>query len=221
MSTPCPADGDAQLLKERLADLPRTWDGKQAVLEMKRRGFQWKQMEWMGFYFELLCGDHLHDDFQIPGDKYGNTVFDSFRSVNWDWKVSAIKTDRHVALLNDIAATDSAVRKNGGLGIVLALVDVDYNDDDRSFQQWHTKLKGGLSAYEEDRIARNATSRYRKTAATLSQVLFLLITEDNKHHLGIHAQGKNSNGALRNPKYQLNIEEACAFEKARLTFGTD
>ena len=36
--------------------IPRTWDGRDSITEMRYAGsLQWKQMEWMGFYFEFLC----------------------------------------------------------------------------------------------------------------------------------------------------------------------
>lgn len=213
-----PYEKDAELLKQALASLPAVWDGKEATLELKRRDYHWRQMEWIGWYFEILCRDKLRGIFEIPGRKYGNVQFDCFRSVNWDMKSSAIKTDRHVAILNDIDAADAAISEYGGLGIVMALADVDYNDENRSFQKWHADLKGGESEYERDRIKRNATSRYRKTGAVLQQILLLFITEENREHLGIHAQGRNSNGLPRNPKYSLNIEKSDRFEIGRIDF---
>ena len=209
---------DIDVLKPLLAELPVVWDGKRAILEMKERNFQWRQMEWAGFYFELLCRDRIGDKFAVPGKKYGNVSFDFFGAANWDMKASAIKTDRHTAILNDIAATNASVAEFGAHGIVMALIDVEYNDEDRAFQKWHSQLKGGLSNYTKERIARNATSRYRKTSAILRQILFLAIDENNINNLGMHAQGRNADGSPRNPKYLINIEKADAFELARIDF---
>ena len=134
---------------------------------------------WNGSDFETLCRDAIKNIFDVPGRRYGRTVFDCARGINWDMKASAIKTDRHTAILNDVAATDASIAEFGRHGVILALLDVEYNDKNRSFQKWHSELKGGLSEYERDRIARNATSRYRKTHAVLHQILLLTISADN------------------------------------------
>ncbi|MBE8159127.1 MAG: hypothetical protein HAW59_07100 [Betaproteobacteria bacterium] len=46
----------------------------------------------------------------------------------------------------------------------------------------------------------------------------LFFAYGNEKYLGIHAQGRNSNGAPRNPKYSLNIEESEKFEIGRVDF---
>ena len=46
---------DITIAKLLLADLPTKWDGKQSILELKNANFNWRQMEWWGFYFEYLC----------------------------------------------------------------------------------------------------------------------------------------------------------------------
>jgi hypothetical protein len=41
-------------------------------------------MEWIGWYFELMCRQLLSaDGFQIPGEKIGKICFDGKRSANW------------------------------------------------------------------------------------------------------------------------------------------
>ena len=32
--------------------LERKWDGKECILELKEADYQWKQMEWIGWYIE-------------------------------------------------------------------------------------------------------------------------------------------------------------------------
>lgn len=210
---------DISLLQGILAKLPTAWDGKMAILEMKERDAQWRQMEWIGWYFEMLCKDKMSIEFDIPGEKYGNVEFDSKRSINWDMKTSAIKTHHHIAILNDMHAVDASISAHGAHGIVMGLADVEYNDEERSFQQWHSSLKGGLSTYEQKRIQRNAVSRYRKTSALLRQILFLVLTDGNKKHLQMHAQGRNSDGSPRQPKYAVNLEKADKFEVGRINFA--
>lgn len=210
---------DVVIIKNALEDMPVNWDGKRSIIALKEANFQWKQMEWIGFYFEYLCQVRLKNaGFTIPGKRYGNVEFDSFSSINWDWKSSAIKSHNHKIILNDQLAMDSSLDTYGYHGLILSLLDVEYNDDSRTFQQWHSELKGGVSEYEKDRIRRNATSRYRKTSAKMNQILLLVIDKCNKDYLCIHKQGRNAGGQERNPKYMLDIETAHHFEVDRINF---
>ena len=201
---------DVKIAKRLLADLPIRWDGKTSVLEMKEVDFNWRQMEWWGFYFELLCHRRLVSEFSIPGDKYGSAAtscFDLKRSINWDLKAKAIKSDDHRSILNDTEAMDWSIREYGVHGLIIGLCDVEYNDNDRSFQRWHEELKGGKSKYQLEREQRTSVSRYRKTRAELKEILFLAITPENISLLGIHHQGRNSNGKPRPPKYMLDYDD--------------
>ena len=210
---------DVKVIRESLKDIPVNWDGKSSIKELKSKDFQWRQMEWMGFYFEYLCEKYLATKgFKIPGEKYGKVEFDSIRNINWDMKSSAIQSNNHTCILNDQVAFDKSIEKYGSHGIILAMLDVEYNDENRSFQKWHSKLKGGLSEYERKRIERNAASRYRKTKAKVIQILLLVITDSNKEYLGTYKQGRNSNDKSRNFKYMLNIKKSDHFEVGRIDF---
>lgn len=58
-------------LQNAVIYMPKIWDGREAILEMRDGGSrQWRQMEWMGFYFEYLCEKHLSQIIEIPGKKY-------------------------------------------------------------------------------------------------------------------------------------------------------
>jgi len=208
---------DIAVAKRLLNDLPGQWDGKACVLEMKEADYNWKQMEWWAFYFELKAGKLLASEFTIPGERIdGRVTFDARRTITWDFKSHAIKTHSHEAILNDVEAIDFVLERDGAYGLMVAMCDVEYNDDDRSFQKWHTALKGGLSPYEVERKARTSTSRYRKTAADLQEILFLVVTPDNREALGIMKQGRNSNGKPRPPKYRIDLEEIDPFLVDRL-----
>lgn len=77
---------DVQSAKHLLSTLPIVWDGKESVLELKEANFNWRQMEWWGFYFEHLCYERLENSFEIPGDRYGTArtaCFDLKGSINW------------------------------------------------------------------------------------------------------------------------------------------
>lgn len=65
-----------------LLPIPRVWEGEKAVLEMKKEGFRhWRQMEWIGWYFQFQCEQLLSGVFEIPGPRYGNVGFDGFREI--------------------------------------------------------------------------------------------------------------------------------------------
>jgi len=212
---------DVEIAKASLMNLPRFWDGKECVLELKGANYNWKQMEWWGFYFEFLCRTNLHTAFVIPGDRYGKTktaCFDAKRTINWDFKAKAIKSDDHRSILNDMAGMDWSIEKYGAHGLMIALCDVEYNDSDRSFQRWHSELKGEKSRYEIEREQRTSVSRYRKSSAALQEVLFLVVDSRNVSLLEIHHQGRNSNGKPRPPKYMLDFDTADKFLVDKVSF---
>lgn len=166
-------------------------------------------MEWWGFYFEFLCYQRLESSFAVPGDRFGKTrtaCFDFKGSINWDLKAKAIKSDDHRSILNDAEAMNWSINEYGAHGLIIALCDVEYNDENRTFQKWHQKLKGGKSKYEVNREQRTSVSRYRKTKAELQELLFLIVNPKNISFLGIHHQGRNSNGKPRPPKYMLDYD---------------
>jgi len=205
--------------KAALASLPRIWEGKKSVLELKEGGDKnWKHMEWWAFYFEFLCRQRLAKIFQFPGEKIGSVSFDLKGSANWDIKAKAIKSDDHRCILNDCRAIDATIAKYGEIGILVALCDVEYNDINRTFQRWHSRLKGGLSNYEKERRTRTSVSRYRKTRAVLMEILFLRFDKDSTSRLGEMKQGRNSNGAPRPPKYMLDLEDVDGLLVDRLSF---
>lgn len=209
---------DALIAKNLFKTLSTEWDGKTCILEMKEADYNWRQMEWIGFYFEMKCRLLLADEFEIPGERIGKTTFDAKRSVNWDFKSKAIKSDQHQAILNDTEAMNESIHRYGMHGTILALCDVEYNDDDRSFQSWHKALKGGYSKYEVTRMSRTSVSRYRKTSARVVEILFLAFTPENIEYLGTMKQGRNSNGKPRPLKYVLDLEEIEPYLVDRLSF---
>lgn len=197
---------DAKDLSKSLRSLKRDWDGKSAILELREADFQWRQMEWIGFYFEFLALPSARKvGFSVPGPKYGSTVFDASKRINWDFKAHAIKSHTHVVIANDVDATNASIKANGVHGLAVALLDVKYNDENRNFQRWHTELKGGKSKYEIEREARTVVSRYRKREARLEEIVFIELSAPDAQ-CSVHRQGRNSNGMPRPPKYQLDLE---------------
>jgi hypothetical protein len=140
------------------------------------------------------------------------------KNINWDLKAKAIKSDDHRSILNDKHGIDQSIQKYGSHGLIIALCDVEYNDDNRSFQQWHEQLKGGKSKYEKEREQRTSVSRYRKVRAKLREILFLIINDHNKNFLARYHQGRNSNGNPRPPKYMLDYDLVDKFLVDRIVY---
>lgn len=196
-------------IKPLLRDLPKFWDGKKAILEMKKSEYnQWRQMEWIGFYFQFLCEKHLAAIMKIPGPRYGNVSFDAFRNIPWDFKAHAINTSSHQVIVNDSQATANAIKDYGQVGLILALGEVAYNDDKRTFQKWHQGLKGGKSKYVLKRIQRGAWSRLRKVSFDLQQISFIKITDSTLIKCGsFQTDFRNAGGQPRKEKVLLDLEK--------------
>ena len=203
---------DINIIKANLTNLPKFWDGKICVLELKEADYNWRQMEWWAFYFEYKVRNLLADKFLFPGDQYDNVSFDLRGAINWDLKSKSIKSDDHKVILNDKSAMEQFIEKSGYHGEIIALCDVEYNDNDRSFQKWHTELKGGKSDYELAREIRTSVSRYRKTKAELTEILLIVFKADDLEKLPTMKQGRNSNGKPRPEKYMFDVETIDNFE---------
>ena len=203
-------------LEELLAHMPVVWDGRKAILEMRGANYpHWRQMEWIGFYFQFLCDTKLPPLMKIPGPKYGQVEFDGFSEIPWDFKVHPNKNangqDSKSVIVNDSVAIEEAIRRFGAAGLILASGDAEYNDEDRSFQIWHQELKGGLSHYEKERILRKAPSRLRKTAFRLDKIDLILLSEKTiKGHRSFQKGFRNSDGSPRNAKVLLDLENTAS-----------
>jgi hypothetical protein len=192
-----------------LKKAPKIWDGRESILEMKNAGFpHWKQMEWIGFYFQFLCEQRLSGIMEIPGPKYGNGRFDGFKEIPWDFKAHAMNTSSHQIIVNDSEATANAIGDYREVGLILALGKVLYNDEDRTFQRWHEDLKGGKSKYELERIRRGAWSRLRKVSFGLEQISFIRINDKTLIRCGsFQTDFRNSNGKPRRAKVLIDLEK--------------
>ena len=201
----------SRTIGERLREIcPIKWDGKKCIEEMKAGGsHHWKQMEWIGFYFQFICDTRLNRIITIPGPQYGRTGFDGFAGgIPWDFKAHAINTSSHLIIVNDSEATARAVAEYGAVGLILAMGEVVYNDDARTFQEWHDRLKGGKSKYVHERIARGAWSRLRKVSFYLKQISFIRLTDDTLIKCGsFQSDFRNSNGKPRRSKVLIDLEK--------------
>lgn len=199
----------AKQIGEKLKKIPKMWDGRKSILEMKDVDYpHWKQMEWTGFYFQFLCENYLSNIMDIPGPKYGNVWFDAIKDTPWDFKAHAMNTSSHQIIVNDSEATANGIKDYGAVGLILALGKVLYNDEDRTFQKWHEALKGGLSDYSLERIRRGAWSRLRKVSFDLQQISFIKITDETLIKCGSFQEDfRNADGNPRRAKVLLNLEE--------------
>ena len=73
---------DVRTAKRLLSKLPCDWEGKKCVLQLKEADYNWRQMEWWGFFFEWMCRERLRKQFSIPGERFNRVQFDARRSVN-------------------------------------------------------------------------------------------------------------------------------------------
>ena len=196
-------------IEEQLKAIPVEWDGKKAIRKMKKIGDgQWKQMEWIGFYFQFLCEKYLKGlfEFQIP--RYGNASFDGLYKIPFDFKAHAIGKKSHIVLLNDREAIECGINDYGSVGLIVAEGVAIYDDEDRTFYKWHEALKGEVSAYTLENRKKDARSRRRKISMTLKRILIIEITEKTLHNCKPFQKGfKNSDGNPRREKLKINLEK--------------
>jgi hypothetical protein len=128
--------------------------------------------------------------------------------IPWDFKAHAMNTSSYQIIVNDSEATARGIKKYGAVGLILALGKVTYNDEKRTFQKWHEKLKGGKSKYELERIERGAWSRLRKVSFDLQQISFVKITDATLVKSGSFQRDfRNSDGLPRREKVLLDLEK--------------
>lgn len=209
---------DTTVAMKLLSDLPVHWDGKKSILELKEADYNWKQMEWPGFYFEWMCNNKLKQEFEIPGETINNVEFDAKRTINWDFKASSNQASSSLSILNDCQAMEMSMDRHGSHGLIIAKIDVEYDDENRSFQQWQEELKGGKSKYELRRIKRTSRSRLRKVNADLRKLYFVNIQKKYLDKLKKMKQGRNSNGKPRPPKYMIDVAKLEKFPHKKIEF---
>jgi hypothetical protein len=192
--------------------LPKFVDGKKAILEMRAGGSRnWRQMEWIGFWFEFFLEQNL-----IPilggtrGPTFGTTQFDFKKKFVWDLKAhpSASKN----LILNDQIAIRNCIESEHGLGFIIISGIAKY-DSNGGFKKWHDNLKGGTSTYEKKRVERGASSRRRKISFEPENLHALWFDDIGEINSAVkdgwlksfQTDMKNSNGKPRPAKFQFNL----------------
>ena len=205
------------ILEQKLSE---NWDGKNCILELKSasendgKNHGWKQMEWIGFYFEWKARKTLIDKLGGSiGPRYGSVVFDyQFQGI-WDFKSHPNNQSADWSYLNDVQSVNECINEHEHLGWIIADGRADY-DDSGDFKLWHDRLKGKVSDYELERIRRGARSRKRKKAFSLENIYIIEFFDLSELEVAMQqgwlrddmqAGQRNSDGSPRNAKYGINL----------------
>ena len=206
----------AEEINNHLLSIPKEWEGEDAIMAMKLGGSpNWRQMEWIGFYFEFLCKKQLNfigftDESKIF--EYQNVKIDSFYKIPWDLKAHCIY-DKHgkeqnSIIVNDSEAINEAIKKYTDIGIIIAMGEAVYNDESGEFKEWHDALKGEESAYQKKNRIRSAWSRRRKVSFSLKQIGYVKIDKDLLITTEAFQENfRNSNDNKRRGKVLLNLDK--------------
>ena len=189
------------------SNTPLVMRGRECVEEMKSQGDpNWKQVQWQGLYFEMKVLSALTEKIGGGRQKLFNTSFDYVRNFIWDLKVHSSENERGAATptcqLNDSRATEQAVQETGlGFIILSGKPTYDYN-----FTKWHKEFRGDGQA-EPRRTLKSQFDSQSLEIFFVPNSARLAIARDRRE-LTIVAQGKNSNGRPRPPKYSLDLNRA-------------
>ena len=189
-----------------IKEMPMHWDGKKCISEMKENnGRHWKQMEWIGWYFEYWCNRNLKGVMEMPySKKYGNVSFDGYLKIPWDFKAHVTQSGDKI-IVNDHQAIKKAIKDFGCVGLIIVTGPVVY-DKSQEFKKWHDEQKGKITDYVLKNIERGAPSRRRKVSMKISKISFVKLDDDClKKYSSIHNQGRNSDGKPREPKVLLDL----------------
>ena len=190
--------------------IPEYWDGKACVEELKAADYNWRQMEWIGWWFEYRALRILRSMGATQGPTLGSVAFDCMLDGVWDFKTHP-KRGKGVdyAYLNDEDAVNTCLSSYGHVGWLIAAGQAVY-DIDGEFKKWHDELKGSVSAYVRQGQAIGRRSRLRKAAFRLEEIIwieFRSAADVNSAvaarvlQRGLQAGQQNADGSARNPKY--------------------
>jgi hypothetical protein len=209
----------ARNISRSLRHLPLRWGGKKTIRLLRREKFNWKQNEWIGWYFEFQCKKRLANVMDVPGPRYGRPMFDGLKIIPWDFKSHVQSKKNRYIIVNDRKAMKAAVAEYGAVGLILAKGDAEF-DSDGAFKRWHDKLKGGMSKFERERKRRKAHSTERKTAFVLREIEFIKIDDEVLRTCpSFQKDFRNSNGKPRKDKVRLRPIDIQEEKKYTMRFG--
>ena len=197
-----------EIAKIALDVVPITMDGKKCIEQMRdEEDKRWRQVQWQGFYFEMIMQSALTRYLGGGRKKLINTEFDYVYKNIWDMKThsnlnSKGKISSGLVILNDTRAMDLAIQ-NGGMGLIMLSGIPTYDLD---FTKWHKKYRGNAGGeprrvLKSKFIAQSLEIYFIPTTSRLEEAL-------QKMEIEIKPQGKNSNGKPRPSKYSLNLNNA-------------
>lgn len=119
----------SSLLDKLESSFPHKFDGKTAIEILKENDYNWKQMEWAGFYTEFLINNILQFNADMAwGNRFGSTVFDAkLGDIDLDYKTHSTNTNSNWLMCNDWTATEKTIEQNGKLYILVVNVNFDYD----------------------------------------------------------------------------------------------
>jgi hypothetical protein len=206
-----PAQDAREILNQLSSTLPPIIDGKSAIEQMYDGGSRhWKQMEWIGFWFEFFVEKELMPALNATrGPRYGMTEFDLKTDYVWDLK--AHPESNSSLILNDQEAVGKCISENGGLGFIILHGEAKY-DETGEFKAWHDAKKGKRSAYENQRIADGRPSRRRKVSFTPTKATAVFLENSSaledalrQGWLKSFQEGmRNADGRPRRSKYMIS-----------------
>ncbi|MDR0927566.1 MAG: hypothetical protein LBO69_07360 [Ignavibacteria bacterium] len=194
---------DIKLLQTELLKLPKIWEGKKSVLELKEADYNWRQMEWWAFYFEFIVHKILNEKFAFPGDKFDNVCFDLKGNINWDLKVAMLNSDNEFCILNNKNIVDTAISKDGYYGVLLAICDVEWGDLDKTLRKWFYELKIEMF---DNKLWKHILNKYYITRVQLNSFVFIVIDKNGLERLSSIASKDKNN------QYMINMDIITDFE---------
>lgn len=195
---------EASALIAVLADaITGYWDGRTCVETMRSSEYRnWRQTEWVGWYFEYLGVPALVDAFGGGPRKVLNTSFDYSLRSTWDLKAHGTGKERG-AILNDLDAIDACLLEGTGLGFIVLTGDSDFTDS-ASFDTWHREQRGASERHERSRALKSGFTPRRLDAFHLADADALDAAKASGEYT-TWQPGRQQSGAPRKPKLKINF----------------
>lgn len=155
-------------------------DGRKAILEMKKRNWNWREVEWPGFYLKRkipeICIEKYETQFQ---ERNIGKLYLLKGTYIWDIRFNALgKTQDNIPFMSK-DNIDGIIEEYGGLGLIVVDAEVD-SDDDWSFYRWLQEKKG-VSSYELERERNGRAPRKRKKGFRIRQIHAYYFPEEHIH----------------------------------------
>ena len=208
---------EARLLVAALSTICSVeWNGRSCVNEMREADHnQWKQIEWVGWYFEFVGLPAIINAHGGGPEKIGRTTFDYVRNYVWDLKTHAEEGVRvpgdfkRPAPLNDKAAMEECLSERGSLGFITLSGAASF-EGHVEFDNWHRALRGKASSMSTSPRRLKVAFKPICLEAYAFEGECALQEACETGELRVFNQGHQASGAPRNPKYQLNLGKARA-----------